>query len=110
MPIRCVGTWPVNATMGIESISASWSAVTRFVAAGPEVTRQTPDLARRARVAFGRMARRGLLPHEDVANALKVVEDVVDRQHRPAGQAEDESTPSFFKHSSRIRAPESFTT
>ena len=41
-PMRCVGTWPVKATSGIESISASWSAVTRLVAAGPEVTRQTP--------------------------------------------------------------------
>ena len=51
------------------------------------------DLARRARVALRRMARRGLLPHEDVANALKVVEDVVDRQHRPAGQAKDEVDP-----------------
>ncbi len=42
LPIRCVGTWPVNATMGIESIMASCSAVTRLVQAGPDVTRQTP--------------------------------------------------------------------
>ncbi len=44
LPIRCVGTWPVNATIGIESMYASWRAVTRFVAAGPEVTRHTPTL------------------------------------------------------------------
>ncbi len=44
LPMRWVGTWPVNATIGIESMSASWSAVTRFVAAGPDVTRQTPTL------------------------------------------------------------------
>ena len=76
------------------------------------------DLARRARVAFGGMAGRGLLPHENVANALKVVEDVVDRQHRPAGQAEDEvdafllqalqqnPRPRIFHHftSSSVRA------
>ncbi len=44
LPIRCVGTWPVKATMGIESIIASCSAVTRLVAAGPDVTRHTPTL------------------------------------------------------------------
>ena len=42
LPIQWVGTWPVKATIGIESIRASCSAVTRLVAAGPEVTRQTP--------------------------------------------------------------------
>ena len=42
LPMRCVGTCPVSATIGIESMYASWSAVTRFVAAGPEVTRHTP--------------------------------------------------------------------
>jgi len=42
LPMRCVGTCPVKATIGMESIIASCSAVTRFVAAGPEVTRQTP--------------------------------------------------------------------
>ena len=44
LPIEVVGTCPVKATIGIESIRASWSAVTRLVAAGPEVTRQTPTL------------------------------------------------------------------
>ena len=42
LPMRCVGTCPVKATIGMESMYASWSAVTRFVAAGPEVTRHTP--------------------------------------------------------------------
>ena len=42
LPMRCVGTCPVKATMGIESIIASCSAVTRFVHAGPDVTRHTP--------------------------------------------------------------------
>ena len=43
-PIRCVGTWPVMQTIGIESISASTRPVTALVAPGPEVTRQTPTL------------------------------------------------------------------
>ena len=38
VPTHLIG----NATIGIESIIASWSAVTRFVHAGPDVTRQTP--------------------------------------------------------------------
>ena len=39
-----VGTWPVNTTNGIESISASVMPVTAFVAPGPEVTKTTPGL------------------------------------------------------------------
>ena len=35
-------TCPVTSTSGVESISASASPVTVFVAPGPEVTRQTP--------------------------------------------------------------------
>ena len=44
LPIIVVGTCPVKATRGMESMRASWSAVTRLVAAGPEVTRHTPVL------------------------------------------------------------------
>ena len=44
LPIRCVGTWPVMHTSGIESISASVSGVTMLVAPGPEVTSTTPGL------------------------------------------------------------------
>ena len=42
LPISLVVTWPVSATTGIESIRASTSPVTRFVAPGPEVAQQTP--------------------------------------------------------------------
>jgi hypothetical protein len=42
VPIIAVGTWPVIATIGTESIYASASAVTRLVAPGPLVTKQTP--------------------------------------------------------------------
>lgn len=44
LPIMKVGTWPVSTRIGMESISASVSPVTAFVAPGPEVTRQTPTL------------------------------------------------------------------
>ena len=36
------GTWPVIDTSGIESMKASASAVTRFVAPGPLVAMHTP--------------------------------------------------------------------
>ena len=42
LPMRCVGTWPVMQTSGMESISASVSPVTAFVAPGPDVTSATP--------------------------------------------------------------------
>ena len=42
VPIAADGTWPVIATIGTESIAASASGVTRFVAPGPEVAIQTP--------------------------------------------------------------------
>jgi len=44
VPIAAVGTWPVMPTIGIESIYASHSGVTRLVAAGPLVTIATPGL------------------------------------------------------------------
>ena len=69
---------------------ASCSAVTRFVQAGPDVTRHTPTLPGRARVALGRVAGRRLLADQDVAQPLEVVQRVVDRQHGAAGQAEDD--------------------
>ena len=46
--------------------------------------------AGRPGVALGRVPGGRLLADEDVAYALEVVQDVVDRQHGPAGQAEDE--------------------
>jgi hypothetical protein len=42
LPIKCVGTCPVRQTIGTESISASVSPVTAFVAPGPLVTSTTP--------------------------------------------------------------------
>ena len=44
LPTTGVGTCPVIATIGTESIFASARGVTRFVAPGPEVAMQTPTL------------------------------------------------------------------
>ena len=43
-PMAGRGTWPVMATMGMESICAEAMPVTRLVAPGPEVATHTPTL------------------------------------------------------------------
>ena len=42
VPIEELATWPVMASMGMESMLASARAVTRLVAPGPEVAMHTP--------------------------------------------------------------------
>ena len=44
LPTTAVGTWPVIATTGTESIFASASAVTRLQPPGPLVAMHTPTL------------------------------------------------------------------
>ena len=88
LPIRCVGTCPVMQTIGIESISASVSPVTALVAPGPGGHEHAADLAGRARIAFRRVHRALLVPHQDVLDLLLLEQRVVDRQHRAAGIAE----------------------
>ena len=44
VPMNVEVTWPVRATIGIESIIASTRPVVRLVAPGPEVAQQTPTL------------------------------------------------------------------
>ena len=44
VPIWLVGTFPVIATIGIESMYAAAIPVTRFVAPGPDVAIHTPTL------------------------------------------------------------------
>ncbi len=44
LPTTGVGTWPVIATIGTESIFASANGVTRLVAPGPLVAMHTPTL------------------------------------------------------------------
>ena len=41
-PMAALGTWPVTATMGTESMYASAIGVTRLVAPGPDVAMHTP--------------------------------------------------------------------
>ncbi len=63
--------------------------VTALVTPGPEVTRATPTLPVRARVAIRGMDRSLLVAHQDVLELLLLVELVVDVQHRAAGIAPD---------------------
>ena len=42
VPIAWVGTWPVNTTIGLESICAVATPVVTFVAPGPDVAKHTP--------------------------------------------------------------------
>jgi len=44
LPTNSVGTCPVSATIGSESMSASAMPVARLVAPGPEVAKQTPGV------------------------------------------------------------------
>ena len=88
MPISAVGTWPVMTTIGIESISASVMPVTALVAPGPEVTRTTPGLPGRARIALGGVGRGLLVADEDVLDPRLLEQRVIDRQHRAARIAE----------------------
>ena len=89
LPIRCVGTWPVMQTSGMESIMASVSGVTMLVAPGPEVTSATPGLAGGAGIALGRVAGALLVADEDVLDLLLLEDLVVDREHGAAGIAEN---------------------
>ena len=89
VPMSPRPTWPVIATTGTESIWASASGVTRFVAPGPDVAIMTP--ARPAICAYPVAAcRRPLLvADQDVADLLRVQQRVVGGQNRTAGDAED---------------------
>ena len=87
LPMSLVETWPVMATMGMESIMASTRPVVRLVAPGPEVAQQTPTLAGGAGVAFGGEGGILLVTHQDVTDVV-VVEDVVKGEGDAAGVAE----------------------
>ena len=89
LPIRCVGTWPVMHTSGMESISASVSPVTAVGRAGAGGDERDADLAGRARIAFGRVQRAAFLADEDVLDLVLLEQLVVDRQHGAAGIAEN---------------------
>src|SRR3954465_14745510 len=98
LPRTAVDTFPVIATIGTESIIAEVRPVTRFVAAGPEVARQTPTPrpARApppARGAGGATAGGGggpglLVPDQDVTELRVVGEYVVQGEYDAARVAE----------------------
>ena len=87
-PIMKVGTWPVRTTIGIESISASVSPVTAFVAPGPRGDQDDARLAGRPRIALGGMHRALFVAHQDVADGVLLEDLVIDRKHGAAGIAE----------------------
>ena len=80
LPISLVVTWPVMATMGMESIMASTRPVVRLVAPGPEVAQQTPTLPVDARVALGGEGGVFLVAHQDVPDVV-----FVERRRRREG-------------------------
>ena len=43
VPMKAVGTWPVMASIGTESMKALAIPVTRLVAPGPDVAMHTPS-------------------------------------------------------------------
>ena len=88
LPIRCVGTCPVMQTIGIESHQRVGEARHRIGGAGTGGDQHAADLAGRARIAFGRVHRALLVPHQDVLHLLLREQRVVDRQHRAARIAE----------------------
>ncbi len=57
--------------------------------AGARRNQQHADLARRARIAFGRVRGALLMAYEHVTDAVLLEQFVIDRQHRAAGIAED---------------------
>ena len=88
VPIERLGTCPVIATIGTESMCASASGVTRLVAPGPGGGHADADLAGGLRVPGGRVPGALLVADQDVAH-LRVEQRVVGRQDRTARDAED---------------------
>ena len=82
--MRWVGTCPVITTSGIESHSASVRPVTALVAPGSGGDQHGADLAGGACIAFGRVHRALLVPHENMVHFVLLKQSVVDRQHGAA--------------------------
>ncbi len=97
VPIEVENTWPVMRMIGTESMCASAIAVTRLVAPGPEVAMATPTLPTRRGVALGRVACALLVAHQDVADARRGHELVVERHDRTAREAEDVGDAERFE-------------
>ena len=107
VPMSARPTCPVMATTGMESIWASASGVTRLVAPGTRGGHHDADLAGGVGVAAGGVARALLVADQDVAQLLGVEQRVVDRQHRAAGDAEDDLDAELLQRAHhRLRAGE----
>ena len=105
LPISLLVTWPVMATMGMESIMASTRPVVEVGGAGTGGGAADADLAGGARVAFGGEGGIFLVPHQDVAD-LVIVEDIVEGQGDAAGDSRKcNRRPPRARHSSSIFAP-----
>ena len=104
VPIAVVGTWPVIATIGIESMYASHSGVTMFVAAGPLRHHGDAGAAGDVGVALGHVAGALLVAHEDVADR-RVEQRVVGGRMHPPGRPNMTSTASCSSDLMRAWAP-----
>ena len=92
VPRSVVFTWPVMNSVGDGvhlGVGDRGDEVRRARAGGAD---GDADPARRSGVALGGVAGGRLVAHQDVADR-RVVEGVVDRQARPAGDAEDRLDP-----------------
>ena len=88
VPIRCVGTWPVITTSGVESRNASATGRDQVRRARARGAHADADLAGRPRVALRHVAGALLVAHEDVPDGvLDARPGVVERQDRAAGDA-----------------------
>ena len=88
LPISLVETWPVMATIGMESIMESTSAGDQIGCAGAGGGAADAHLARGARLAFRREASVLLMPDEDMPDGM-IVHGVIERKRDAAGIAED---------------------
>jgi len=72
VPIIAFGTWPVMATIGIESSFASAIAVSRLVAPGPEVPKQTAGWPVARAMPWRDESRALLMASQDMADVAGV--------------------------------------
>ena len=86
--MRSRSPWPVSATSGERSRKASATPVTRFVAPGPSVPRQTPARCGQAPVHVGHVGAALLVANRDEGDR-RVLERLVEVERLLARDAED---------------------
>ena len=95
MPITAVATWPLMHSTRTESLMRVEQAGDGVAHARARGHQHHADAAGAARIAFGRMDGRLLVPHQDVAQARLAVQRVVERQRGAARVAEDRVDAAF---------------